>query len=203
MRNCEVFLKFSRQFHETYNGEDCKVEFKAAPTVINRCHTAINVVHPHLGRDILFPKKVYQKEAQYDFIDPSETGQEQNSRPIANTEASDALATMERELRKRNITWINQKLNVYQKEAVKNILKGLARPLPYVIFGPPGTGKTMTLCEAVLQILCTISNSRILIATPSNSSANLITERLIESQVVKPGDLVRSSLQFSYGSDLH
>lgn len=146
--------------------------------MLQRCHTAIDTVKTKLGEDFLFPKTVIQKESQYNFVESDD---------------EETVQTIEKFIFKKKIKWINKNLNKYQKDAVKNILKGLARPLPYVIFGPPGTGKTITVCESILQILFLMKESRILIATPSNSSANLITERLLDSRLLQPGDLVSVS----------
>ncbi|XP_071993717.1 helicase MOV-10 isoform X2 [Engystomops pustulosus] len=76
----------------------------------------------------------------------------------------------------------DQKLenNHEQFRAIKQIVSGISRPAPYLIFGPPGTGKTVTLVEAIKQVLKNLPECHILSCAPSNSAADLICERLMK-----------------------
>lgn len=42
--------------------------------------------------------------------------------------------------------------NAQQSTAIMNIISGISRPAPYLVFGPPGTGKTVTVVEAMMQV---------------------------------------------------
>ncbi|KAH7908653.1 RNA helicase [Hygrophoropsis aurantiaca] len=66
-----------------------------------------------------------------------------------------------------------------QRLAVISILRQQPGSPPFVVFGPPGTGKTITIIESIKQILHHNPNARILATAPSNSAADLIAERLI------------------------
>ena len=70
--------------------------------------------------------------------------------------------------------------NPEQLQAVIQILSGSSHPHPYLLFGPPGTGKTVTLAEAIKQVWKMDSKTRIIVATPSNSAADVIALRLKE-----------------------
>lgn len=76
------------------------------------------------------------------------------------------------------LDWIDPTLNESQKEAVKFAL--LSREVA-LIHGPPGTGKTHTLIELILQLLK--QNLRILVCGPSNVSVDNIVERLAPHKV--------------------
>lgn len=110
-------------------------------------------------------------------------------------------------------TFYNPILNDRQKSAVSRIVGARCRPMPYVLFGPPGTGKTITVVEAILQIFCRCSSSRILACAPSNSAVDLLAQRLHDSRLIMPGAMVRlnalsrstpppqSILQYCVGTD--
>ncbi|KAI3923183.1 hypothetical protein MKW92_019016 [Papaver armeniacum] len=68
--------------------------------------------------------------------------------------------------------------------AVEMILGCEGAP-PYVIHGPPGTGKTMTLVEAILQLYTTRKESRILVCASSNCAADHILDRIIDHEIVE------------------
>lgn len=70
--------------------------------------------------------------------------------------------------------YFNTCLNERQQKAVHRILCAYGRPTPYILFGPPGTGKSVTVVESILQVLKQIKYSRILACAPSNSAADLI-----------------------------
>lgn len=42
--------------------------------------------------------------------------------------------------------------NPQQSAVVQHIIAGSSKPAPYLVFGPPGTGKTITLVEAMHQV---------------------------------------------------
>ncbi len=79
-------------------------------------------------------------------------------------------------------------LNASQYAAVQAIL---ANPNVAVIHGPPGTGKTTTLVAAI-RLLCE-RESTVLVTAPSNTAADLLTERLAASglNVVRIGNVSR------------
>ncbi|KAI0048937.1 P-loop containing nucleoside triphosphate hydrolase protein [Auriscalpium vulgare] len=68
--------------------------------------------------------------------------------------------------------------NAPQRAAVSAIVRLPPGSVPFVIFGPPGTGKTITTIEAIRQVLRTKPNARILACAPSNSAADLLASRL-------------------------
>jgi DNA polymerase III delta prime subunit len=76
---------------------------------------------------------------------------------------------------------IQRQLNHCQEHAVRAILANVGQPRlsPYIIFGPPGTGKTFTVTECILQLCQKIPDVRILVCTASNAAADVVAHRLL------------------------
>ncbi len=84
-------------------------------------------------------------------------------------------------------------LNISQQSALCEVLYA---PDLAIVHGPPGTGKTTTLVRAIIALLKK-EKERILVAAPSNTAVDLLTERLAEQQVnvLRIGNPVRVSEQ--------
>lgn len=82
-----------------------------------------------------------------------------------------------------NLAFINPTINDSQKSAIRNVLAASEISL---IHGPPGTGKTSTIIELVLQLLILNPSTRILVCGPSNISVDNIVERLSSLQTSLP-----------------
>uniref|UniRef100_A0A7N8XQX8 RNA helicase n=1 Tax=Mastacembelus armatus TaxID=205130 RepID=A0A7N8XQX8_9TELE len=69
--------------------------------------------------------------------------------------------------------------NPEQHAAVECIVAGSSKPAPHIVFGPPGTGKTVTLVEAMNQVSRVDPSAHMLACAPSNSACDLLCERLM------------------------
>lgn len=75
-------------------------------------------------------------------------------------------------------TIVIPQLNFSQNKAVRHILS--ANDVA-VVHGPPGTGKTTTIVQAIRLVLQT--ERQVLVCAPTNTAVDLITEKLIEQGV--------------------
>jgi len=76
------------------------------------------------------------------------------------------------------IPFFNKQLNQSQKEAVNAILHNENIT---IVHGPPGTGKTTTLIEAIMQLIQ--AGEKILVSAPSNAAVDNISKGLIKERV--------------------
>lgn len=76
------------------------------------------------------------------------------------------------------ITFRNQRLNQSQQQAVQAILQ---TEQITIVHGPPGTGKTTTLIEAIIQLIN--NGEKVLVSAPSNTAVDNIAKGLIQQNV--------------------
>uniref|UniRef100_A0A4W4GW27 RNA helicase n=1 Tax=Electrophorus electricus TaxID=8005 RepID=A0A4W4GW27_ELEEL len=211
----DVSLRVNTEFQNSYLGEPLDVEFTYNRLPMRRCHCALEQIK-HFGENVLFPSVVQLQSpvwaGEWGTEHPSKEDQEEPARQDQEVQPTCGNGDMPPSLTMDMVSvstqtktdlhatakpipnpghFFNDDLNPAQKEAVKYILRGDSRPTPYVLFGPPGTGKTITLMEAILQVYHRVPGSRVLVCTPSNSAADLICIRLHESGYLHDASLAR------------
>jgi helicase MOV-10 len=169
-----VKLKFDRKFHEKcLPGTRAGISFSFRRSSLRLCHQGVaqSVIDPIVDASapasLLFP-------TASDIV---------ASQGLPGDAAQEPVALNSSRL-------FDRRLNTEQKQAVESILfaKERGQRVPYIIFGPPGTGKTKTVCEAVLQ-LWRFHSSKVLVTAPSNTAADLLLERL--STALNPREMCR------------
>ncbi|KAG9001262.1 hypothetical protein FRB93_012189 [Tulasnella sp. JGI-2019a] len=149
VRQQEVGLAFRGSF--VYAARDrCDVEFTLNRIPIRRMHGALNVAFNE--ERTLFPEQEH-------VLNVAPTQLQMNS--VTGTLFNPLIAT-----------------NHPQLEAVTAILNRTPSSVPFVVFGPPGTGKTVTIIEAILQLVKKRPDIKILACAPSNYAADLIARKL-------------------------
>ncbi|CAI5470767.1 unnamed protein product [Closterium sp. Yama58-4] len=150
-----AMLRFHPDFQRRFiRGQLFNVRFEVPRGPVRACHLALGLANRHLGQHVLMPSEIPQRLFSIEIP---------------------AIRPFDRQL------------NVEQREAVAQLLvrsrlQLSARPEPYlppyIVFGPPGTGKTKTVVEAILQVVKGMPSARVLVCAPSNSATDNIALRL-------------------------
>lgn len=168
-----VEFEFPGEFNENAR---FNVTFRYNRSPFRKLHHALDEMDKKFGEEFLFPDAVDGKPPLLDVTFECAEG-----------ETDEALCNAPMKLRTpsgdvKEAPWLNSDLNWHQKKAIVNALRGECRPLPHLICGPPGTGKTSTLVELVLQQYLNHNRSHMLVCTPSNSAADLILDKLVRAE---------------------
>ena len=91
---------------------------------------------------------------------------------------ADAVNTNNEPINLSSFDFQNKKLNESQQQAVGKVVQNNGIT---ILHGPPGTGKTATLAEAVLQLIK--NGEKVLISAPSNTAVDHFAKTLIQKGV--------------------
>jgi len=140
-----VILSMDRRKFHYVAGQSVNVHFTLNRTLLRVQHEVLRDAS-RLGNGVLYPMREPRLRA-----------------PRAGVPVGDALKP------------IRRGLNQEQLAAVRHALEARARPAPYIVFGPPGTGKTRTAVEIIAQAVRLFGRGfRILACAPSNTAADVL-----------------------------
>ena len=104
-------------------------------------------------------------------------------------QASDGYYQKTLNRREHDLDLQDELLNYEQARAVTTVTNELYGPVPFIISGPPGTGKTKTMVELALQLLAKQKSAHLLMCAPSDPAADTLIQRL--SKHLQPAQLLR------------
>ena len=134
----DVDMAFHDSFHRHFDERIDRIEqvrFTFSRLPFRTCHDGVRKASQALGQQMLYPTKEHFKAL---------------------------LASRHgRRSSQDHVPWnINRDPNSEQQEAISRIVKGEARPMPYILFGPPGTGyENYLTCNLFIPTFCLSSSS--------------------------------------------
>ena len=168
-RLLDVLLELHEGFQRSFNPalDSVDVRFTISRTTFRTSHNGILQAPETMGDTMLLPS----------FAHVEECLEANRGREVPPT-----------------LNFANRSLNLEQQSAIVNIIRGACRPLPNIVWGPPGTGKSTTIVETVYQLARHASKPNILLVAPSNDATDLLVEKL--SSYFPPSEM-RRLLAFS------
>ncbi|KAF9584788.1 hypothetical protein BGW38_005174 [Lunasporangiospora selenospora] len=160
--------------HERWN-----IQFKVNNNRISEMYRAVGGVQEFIG--------YHPRDPAQDTAVDGDNDRNYSPRSLLFPTVYDAV--LRTKLPSLTLQFVDPSLNWEQKSAVESIVRNDYGMVPFVISGPPGTGKTKTLAETALQIIVSDTQSHILITAPSHSACDTIMLRLIP--YLKPQYLFR------------
>lgn len=103
----------------------------------------------------------------------------------------------------RSVDLLQRLLNAFRRLSFEkdwhesyNLKDNLSHNIHF-IFGPPGTGKTTTIAERVTNIMNTNPAAKVLVLTPTNKAADVLTQRIMKNAGEDDYWLVRYGASFA------
>lgn len=150
-------------------------------------HQAVGHVIPQIQGILTAASKIaYQDQNDYDGLDRNVVSAEAHENKFwvqSMLFPTEADCDVQDNLHSEHFTQklFDGALNWEQRKAVENICCQNYGVLPYLISGPPGTGKTKTLIETALQLVRNVDKvSHILMCAPSEPASDTLAARLKE-----------------------